>query len=49
LVDKLNARVADLEISLRTAVSTSEELTNKEREASDRVRELVSTILYPFL
>ncbi|CAE7109641.1 unnamed protein product [Rhizoctonia solani] len=40
LVDKLNARVAELESSLRTAVSTSEELANKEREAGDRVREL---------
>ncbi|CUA76280.1 Myosin-9 [Rhizoctonia solani] len=40
LVDKLNARVAELESSLRTAVSASEELANKEREASDRVREL---------
>ncbi|CAE6425698.1 unnamed protein product, partial [Rhizoctonia solani] len=40
LVDKLNARVAELESSLRTTVSASEELANKEREASDRVREL---------
>ncbi|EUC63878.1 hypothetical protein RSOL_432130 [Rhizoctonia solani AG-3 Rhs1AP] len=40
LVDNLNARVAELESSLRAAVSTSEELSNKEREASDRVREL---------
>ncbi|CAE6441137.1 unnamed protein product [Rhizoctonia solani] len=40
LVDKLNARVVELESSLRTAVSASEELTNKEREAADRVREL---------
>ncbi|KAJ1301516.1 hypothetical protein OPQ81_008765 [Rhizoctonia solani] len=40
LIDKLNARVAELESSLRTAASTAEELTNKERESSDRVREL---------
>ncbi|CAE6470578.1 unnamed protein product [Rhizoctonia solani] len=40
LVDKLNVRLAELETSLRTAVSASEELTGKEREASDRVREL---------
>ncbi|KAG8733202.1 hypothetical protein FRC11_007990 [Ceratobasidium sp. 423] len=40
LVDKLNARLAELETSLRAAVSASEELTSKEREASDRVREL---------
>ncbi|KAH7334479.1 hypothetical protein B0J17DRAFT_109061 [Rhizoctonia solani] len=42
LVDKLNTRVIELESSLRTAVSASEELSNKEREAADRVRELVS-------
>ncbi|CAE6390680.1 unnamed protein product [Rhizoctonia solani] len=40
LVEKLNTRVAELETSLRAALSTAEELTNKEREASDRVREL---------
>jgi myosin protein heavy chain len=44
LVEKLNTRVAELETSLRAALSTTEELTNKEREASDRVRELVSII-----
>lgn len=41
LAERLNARVAELEASLRIAVSTTEELTTKERVASDRVRELV--------
>jgi hypothetical protein len=41
LTEKLNTRVNELETSLRAAVSTSEELIAKEREASDRVRELV--------
>lgn len=49
LAERLNTRVSELEAGLRTAVSTAEELTTKEREASDRVRELVRHFLISYL